>query len=118
MVLPLFAGKMKRQVNLFACWPGSSKRVDTDDSYRLSDSQDFAAEEVTSSPISPESEETICVSSQSSSNMSVSCTAVCCADPVSPARPSDRAFVDSTKLQIGQRSEFRCLNPQWYKDFL
>ena len=49
--------------------------------------------------------------------MSVSCTAGCCADPVSPAQPSKRAFVDSTKLQIGHKSEFRCLNPQWYKDF-
>lgn len=48
---------------------------------------------------------------------STTCNAGCCEDLDVPNQPTDRALLDSTKQQIGNKSEHRCFNPQWYKEF-
>ena len=48
---------------------------------------------------------------------SSSCDAGCCEHLDAPNQPTDRAVLDSTKQQTGNKSEHRSLKPQWYKEF-
>ena len=45
------------------------------------------------------------------------CMAGCCVDLNAPNQPTDRTVIDLTNQQIGNKSEYWCLNPQWYKGF-
>ena len=51
------------------------------------------------------------------SEASTVCNAGCCEKLDTPNQPIDRALLDLTKQQIGNKSEYRSLNPQWYKEF-
>ena len=56
-------------------------------------------------------------STSSEATVGSACTAGCCEDPEVPNQPVDCAVLESTKEQIGNKNEFRCFNPKWYKEF-
>ena len=55
--------------------------------------------------------------SQSTPIENSTCNAGCCEGLDAPNQPTDRVVLDSTKQQIGNKSEHRCFNPRWYKEF-
>ena len=58
------------------------------------------------------------VDSQSThSEQSVVCATGCCEDLEAPNQPTERSLLDLTKQQIGNKQEYRCFNPKWYKEF-
>ena len=56
-------------------------------------------------------------STSSEANAAPVCTLGCCENPEAPNQPVDRAVLESTKQQIGDKNQFRRFNPTWYKEF-
>ena len=54
--------------------------------------------------------------SQSTPLENSTCNAGCCEDLDAPNQLIGQAVLDSTKQQIGNKSEHPTLNPQWYKE--
>ena len=48
---------------------------------------------------------------------SVSCNAVCCTNLTKPNQPTNQAFLATTKQQVGNKDEYRSINPKWYQDY-
>ena len=51
------------------------------------------------------------------SEQSTACATGCCEDLEAPNQPTERSLLDLTKQQIGNKQEYRCFNPKWYKEF-
>lgn len=48
----------------------------------------------------------------------LSCTADCCRNfAAGPHQPRDKTVIESTRLQVGKKTETRTLNTSRYKDF-
>lgn len=45
---------------------------------------------------------------------SVSCNAVCCTNLTKRNQPTNQAFLATTKQQVGNKDEYRSINPKWY----
>ena len=52
-----------------------------------------------------------------STSFEAPCITGCCDNLEAPNQPLDRAVLESTKQQIGNKNEYRCFNSKWYKEF-
>ena len=104
-------------MNLFALWPSSKRNEGVTVSVSGLDKPGFHATadpelEIKSPPVADPG-----TNPQLEGNAVVSCQSACCADLRVANQPADKAFLVTTKQQVGNKEEYRCLNPQWYKDY-
>ena len=106
--------RMKWQANLFALW-SLSKRNEGVSVSELDIGFSATADpelEMESPPVANTSTNT-----QLEGNAVVSCQSACCTDLQVENQPADKAFLVTTKQQVGNKEEYHCLNPQWYRDY-
>ena len=106
---------MKRQTNLFALWP-SSKRNEGVSVSEL-DNPGFSATADPELKLESPPVANPVTNPQLEGNAIVFCQSACCAGLRVANHPFDKAFLATTKQQVGNKEEYRCLNPQWYRDY-
>ena len=107
--------QMKQQANLFALWPSS--KCNEGVSVSELDNPGFSATadpelELESPPVAETG-----TNPQLEGNAILPCQSACCADLRVANQPFDKAFLATTKQQVGNKEEYCYLNPQWYRDY-
>ena len=122
------AKEMKRQVDLLKFLPSSKRKEDKDDSSASLelDNNRIEVQQPSPGPTAaqlPEANERVVTTEEigpeqrTTVSPTNACNSACCTNLKAPNQPMHQSFLATTKQKVGNKDEYRSLNPKWYKDF-